>query len=249
MSKFEAENKTENKLSQTRSLNVVVVEDHDGLRDVVIEVLRSHGHAAIGLSCAEELDDKAGGAPIDLLIVDLNLPGEDGLSLARRVRAAQPMAGIVIITSRETVEDRVNGYGSGADIYLQKPISMVELMAAINSISRRLCAQAAAYDHTETTSVLVDVEKMLLHGPMGKGALTSSETLLLSALARAPGRRLDISDLLAHLAMDPGAQGKSALEVRMVRLRRKLVAVGADKLCLRSNRMQGYQISASLTVY
>lgn len=236
-------------LPQANSLNVVVVEDHDGFRDVITEVLRSHGHAVLGLTCAEEVDDKAGGTPIDLLIVDLNLPGEDGLSLAQRFRAAQPMSGIIIVTSREKVEDRVSAYTSGADIYLQKPVSMVELMAAINSIARRLNAQTALQSQSQPTTVSIDIEKMCLHGPLGDAMLTSAEALLIAALARAPGRRLETTALLGHLHLDPGTYSKSAFEVRMVRLRRKLMDVGADKQCIRSTRMQGYQLSPSLTIY
>lgn len=249
MSTFQEENTAHSNVAAAHALNVVVVEDHDGLREVVVEVLRSQGHAAVGLSCTEELEDKAGGTPIDLLIVDLNLPGEDGLSLVSRVRLAQPMAGIVIISARETVDDRVRGYASGADVYLQKPVSMVELVAAINSISRRLGAQTQARGTTPAAPVQVDIGQMRVHGPLGKSQLSDSEASLLSVLARAPGRRIDTAAQLAHLAMDPGARGKSALEVRVVRLRRKLVAVGADKLCLRSTRMRGYQLSVAINVH
>lgn len=232
---------------QTPRLHVVVVEDHDGLRDVVAEVLGSHGHSVLALSCAEEMEEKSGAAPIDLLIVDLNLPGEDGLSLARRFRLAQPTAGIIMLTARETVQDRVNGYVSGADMYLQKPVSMAELVAAVNSIARRLSAQASAHRLAQAASVFVDVENMLLRGPLGVGNFSSAEGLLLCALAGAPGRRLKTSVLLEHLRMDPNTYSKSAFEVRVVRLRRKLMDVGADKLCIRSTRMQGYQLSAALT--
>lgn len=243
-------------LPQANSLNVVVVEDHDGLRDVITEVLRSHGHAVVGLTCAEEVDDKAGGTPIDLLIVDLNLPGEDGLSLAQRFRAAQPMSGIIIVTARETVEDRVSAYASGADIYLKKPVSMVELMAAVNSVARRLGAQTTnlrqsqsqSLNQTTLSAVSIDIEKMRLHGPLGDATLTSAETVLIAALARAPGRRLETTALLGYLNLDPQTYSKSAFEVRVVRLRRKLIDVGADKQCIRSTRMQGYQLSPSLTI-
>lgn len=239
---------SERNLLPARSLNVVVVEDHDGLRDVITEVLRSHGHAVTGLACAEELDDKAGGMPIDLLIVDLNLPGEDGLSLAQRFRAAQPLSGIIIVTSRDKVEDRVSAYTSGADIYLQKPVSMVELMAAVNSVARRLSAQTTTESQSPPPSVSIDVEKMRLCGPLGEGVLTSAEALLIAALARAPGRRLETAALLGHLKIDPASYSKSAFEVRVVRLRRKLMDVGADKQCIRSTRMQGYQLSPFLTI-
>lgn len=101
-------------------LNILVIEDHDDLRELTVEVLNQQGHHAVGFPGAEELNDVFSG--FDLLIVDLNLPGEDGLSLARRFRLALPDAGIVMVTAREQAADKVRGYESGADIYLTKPV-------------------------------------------------------------------------------------------------------------------------------
>ena len=78
-----------------KSLCIVVAEDHDALREITVEVLRRQGHRAVGITCAEEMDDAVGSMPIDLLIADFHLPGEDGMSLIRRFRAAQPLAGII----------------------------------------------------------------------------------------------------------------------------------------------------------
>ena len=78
-----------------KSLGIVVAEDHDALRELTLDVLRGAGHRAVGIACAEEMDEAIGGMPVDLLIADLHLPGEDGLSLVRRFRAAQPLAGII----------------------------------------------------------------------------------------------------------------------------------------------------------
>ena len=77
-------------------LNVVLVEDHDVLRQLLTQALEEAHHAVVALSCAEELEDVAAGQPVDVFLVDLNLPGEDGLSLTERLRAAYPLAGIII---------------------------------------------------------------------------------------------------------------------------------------------------------
>lgn len=233
---------------QAACLSVVVVEDHDDLREVMVEVIASFGHHVVGLSCAEEMDDAVGGLPIDLLIVDLNLPGEDGLSLARRIRAAQPLVGIIMATSRQHVDDKVNGYNSGADIYLQKPVSTEELMAAINSIARRLLDQGAVPDLVKPVKFSLNREKLFLSGPDGQVGLTDAEMLILSALALAPSQRLENAQLLELLNLEASNYSKSAFEVRMVRLRKKLMSVGADKLCIRSIRLQGYQLGVSLHV-
>ncbi len=122
-------------------LNIIVVEDHDDLREVTVEALRGLGHEARGLACAEALDAALRAAPADLLVLDLNLPGEDGIHLARRVRSARPEIGIIMVTVREQVRSRIEGYASGADLYLTKPTSLEELEAAIGALARRLRAQ------------------------------------------------------------------------------------------------------------
>ena len=233
---------------QAACLSVVVVEDHDDLREVVVDVIASHGHHVVGLGCAEDMEDAVGALPIDILVVDLNLPGEDGLSLARRFRAAQPLAGVIICSARHTVEDKVKGYNSGADVYLQKPVASEELMAAINSISRRLLNQAPAVSLAKPKHFSIETEKMLLAGPLGKVSLTDAETLLLTALAHAPSQRLETKQLLVLLNLEDSSHSKSAFEVRMVRLRKKMISVGADKLCIRAIRLQGYQLSTLLKI-
>lgn len=234
--------------AQAACLSVVVVEDHDDLRDMVVDVIASHGHHVVGLGCAEDMEDTVGALPIDILVVDLNLPGEDGLSLARRFRTAQPLSGVIIMSARHSVDDKVLGYNSGADVYLQKPVSTDELIAAINSISRRLLSQASAVNQVKPKHLSIDTEKMLLSGPLGKVSLTDAETILLTALAHAPGQRLEIKQLLVLLNLDDSSFSKSAFEVRMVRLRKKMVSAGADKLCIRSIRLQGYQLSTVLKI-
>ena len=116
-------------------LSIVLVEDNDDLRELTADALRAEGHRVTALSCAEELEDKAGGAAADLFLIDLNLPGEDGFSLARRIRQVQPLVGILIVSARSELQDKVQGYDCGADAYLPKPVPFEELRAAINSFA------------------------------------------------------------------------------------------------------------------
>ena len=108
-------------MSPSPSLNIVLVEDHDLLRTVTQSVLTQAGHNVLALSCAEEVDEALSGMSPDLYILDLNLPGEDGISLARRIRHSHPRVGIIMTTVRSEIADRLDGYESGADIYLPKP--------------------------------------------------------------------------------------------------------------------------------
>jgi DNA-binding response OmpR family regulator len=236
-------------LNKAACLSVVVVEARDDVRDKVVEVIEKHGHHVVGLGCAEEMDDAVGILQIDLLIVDLNLPGENGFSLARRFRVSQPLAGIIIYSENHSVADKVKSYDSGADIFLQKPVSSEELMASIKSIARRLLNQGPIADPVKPKKFFIELEKLLLTGPLGQVSLTDTEGLLLSSLARAPSQRLEISQLLAILKLDTRSYSKAAFEVRMVRLRKKLMSVGATKLCIRSIRLHGYQLGTALQVY
>ena len=227
-------------------LAIVVVEDHDALREVTVEVLRSQGHKAVGIALAEEMEDAVGAMAIDLLITDLQLTGEDGMSLIRRFRAAQPLAGIILVTARTELEIKVQGYKEGADLYLPKPVATEELLAAVNSISRRLNSQAEASQAANHQVFRYDPALRWVSGPLGRTELSDRESLILNALARAPGQRLDMAQLQRLLEVDDGAFNKAAFEVRMVRLRKKLVGVGAERSCLRSIHKVGYQLGLTL---
>ena len=240
---------TSNTRSQTAGLSVVVVEENNEIREFIAKAIASHGHDVVGLGCVEEIKISASDRPINLLIVDMHLPNEDGLGLVRRFRTAQPLSGVIILSARHSIDDKVKGYNCGADIVLQKPVSREELIAAINSIARRLLNQGTAAELAKPNQFSIDIEKLLLSGPLGKVGLTDTETLLISALSRAPGQRLETKQLMGILNLETSSYSKSAFEVRVVRLRKKLIAVGADKLCIRSIRMQGYQLSTLLKIH
>jgi DNA-binding response OmpR family regulator len=221
-------------------LNVVVVEDNEDLREAVVEVLRAQGYKVLGLSCAEELGDEGARAKIDLLIVDLNLPGEDGVSLSRRLRRVQPGLCILMMTARDTVRDKVSGYEAGADLYLTKPVSIEELCAAVQSIERRLENQQKLPDHQAV--LLIQVAGLQAQGPGGCVELTSMEVALLCALARAPDQRLAYWQLLEIMMTDLERASQANLAVRMTRLRKKLCDAGFDGATLQVIRHEGYQL-------
>ncbi len=230
-------------------LNIVVVEDHDDLRDSLVELLQSKDHQVVGLSCAEEVDDALSTDPVDLLIVDLNLPGEDGFSLSRRFRSAHPQAGIIMVTARHKIADKVQGYESGADIYLPKPVDPHELLAAVTAVSRKLPAKAVMNAAEAIQALTVRVMTLKVEGPMGVEKLTDGDVAVITALARAPSQRLALWQLMQTLGLSLDDASKSSLEVRIVRLRKKLMAVGADKNCISNIRNVGYQLCVPIEIY
>jgi DNA-binding response OmpR family regulator len=224
-------------------LSIVLVEDNDDLRELTADALRAEGHQVVALSCAEELEDQARGAAADVFLIDLGLPGEDGFSLARRIRQVQPLVGIIIVSARADLQDKVEGYDSGADWYLPKPVPMPELAAALNSFARRRQAQQI---ETVSPSGGLCLRQCELQGPQGQVRLTPSEETLLTAFARAPSGRLENWQLLELTGMDSADVSKTGLEVRITRLRKKLSQAGAPDPCLESIRGIGYRLHAPI---
>ncbi len=229
------------------SLNIIVVEDHDALRDITVEALRSQGHQVVGVESAEALDRVDADSTTDLMVIDLNLPGEDGISLSRRLRAARPDMGIVMVTARTLSADRARGYDSGADLYLTKPASIEELGAAVNALGRRLRRPANDAAGTETSLVL-DRVALSLRGPGETVGLGTQEAAVLVALSEAPERRLGYSELMELLGKAPLEYRKASLEVQMARLRKKLVQAGAGTQPIKAVRHFGYQLCARLVL-
>ena len=219
-------------------MNIVVVEDNDDLRETVVELLQAQGHRVQGLRCAEDLGDEGGRTTIDLLLVDLNLPGEDGLSLALRMRRAQPSLRILMMTARHLITDKVRGYASGADIYLTKPINLEELTAAVMALARQLNpAQASTGPRLEVLTF-----SLRALGPNGAVALNASELMVLRALVRSPDQRLAHWQLLEIMALSATDANQAKLAVRMSRLRKKLDSLGFSGPTLQVIRQEGYQL-------
>jgi DNA-binding response OmpR family regulator len=227
----------------SKPLNIMVVEDHDALRDVTVEALSERGHNVRGIDCAEALPDEPGLFPIDLLVIDLNLPGEDGISLAGRIRAAQPDIGIIMVTARNQVRDRMAGYDGGADIYLTKPTSADDLCAAVRALTRRIRPSAEV-----SSAFLLSLNTQVLQGPLAKVSLTGQEVALLAAFTRAKDQQLETWQLIALTVKAATESSKKALEVQIVRLRKKLLQVGAAEPSIKSIRGQGYRLLLKLAL-
>ena len=226
-------------------LSIVLVEDNDDLRELTADALRAEGHRVVALSCAEELEDQSRGEAADVFLIDLNLPGEDGFSLSRRLRQAHPLVGIIIISARSDLQDKVVGYDSGADWYLPKPVPFAELSAALKSFARRHQAQRI---ETVTPAGTLRLQQRELHGPAGPVRLTASEETLLTAFARAPSGRLENWQLLELFGLDTADNSKASLEIRITRLRKKLIQAGAQGHSLESIRNVGYQLHVPVQV-
>jgi DNA-binding response OmpR family regulator len=220
------------------ALKVLVVEDNDALREATLAFLQNEGHYVRGVAQAEEIDELPGGFVPDVYVIDLNLPDEDGLSLTRRLRAAHPNVGIVITTARTQIGEKVLGYDSGADLYLSKPVHPRELMAGISALGKRVRTIGL-----QTKAMVLDLKRMVLIGPETQVEITASDALVLSALARAPGHKLErwqIAEIVR--GTDTDTPSAATLEMRISRLRKKLAAVGAPAPHIKAVHKVGYTL-------
>ncbi len=224
------------------TLDIVVVEDHDLVREELVAFLQRPGWQVRGVDCAEALDAALRQRPADVLVVDLNLPGEDGLSICQRLRRALPELGLVLLTARILPKDKTAGYQSGADVYLTKPANVDELEAAISNLARRLRQRVGAGPQ-------LDLTRLTLGTPAAEVNLTLLESRLLYELTMAPGRQLSTEMLLRRL--DPGGnqpQLRNNLPVTVSRLRNKITAGLGVSDIIKAIRGFGYQLNLSLTV-
>lgn len=225
-------------------LRILVVEDHEGLRETTVEYLETQGHAVQGFDCAEELDECEELSHTDIVLIDVGLPGEDGFSLARRLRAAQPGLGIIMLTARNQEEDKVVGYDNGADLYLTKPFSPRTLQAAILALSRRLHPDELI--NASEAVLRLDPATLQLQGPLTTVDLSESECGVLAGLARANGHHLESWQLIELTGKDLDTYSKASLEVLIVRLRKKLLSAGAPEHAIKAMRGRGYRLSIPL---
>ena len=220
-------------------LNILVVEDNHDLRETTVQVLCDQGHKATGVACAEDLPEPCAG--FDLMLIDLNLPGEDGLTLAARMRRLYPGMGLIMVTARRLPEDRRRGYDTGADIYLSKPVSFEELTAAVAALGRRLRPEAGP------AQMRLNRQALMLQGLSGQRVrLSPHEATLLGALSAARDQRLAQWELIEMLRKDSAVDPKGALELQIVRLRKKLQQAGALEPSVQAIRGWGYQLCVDI---
>jgi DNA-binding response OmpR family regulator len=227
------------------NLCITVVEDNESLCAVTVELLAQQGHRVKGVHSAEALCDEASDGMLDVLLVDLNLPGEDGISLIGRYRQIYPGLKVVVLSSRDGLQDRLACYQAGADTFLAKPTHPDELLAVIGSLTRsREAAQAAAAseDHDTPSTLRLDMKRLALEGPCATVDIGAAAANILAALARAPGQRLAQWQIVETLGQQAGQYSAAALGVRMVRLRQLIKEAGHEGASIRSVRSEGYQL-------
>ena len=204
-------------------LVVALVEDDRLLREEIAEHLMAHDFVVHAVSSAAAYDDLAARIALDLFVIDWNLPGESGLNLSRRLREAIPGAGIVLMTARVALHDRLTGYRQGgADVYLTKPVAPDELVAVLLSLGRRVKPADSGLGWA------LNLRDRPLQGPQPKPKLrlTAGKDLLM-ALVQARDNTMESGALCDLYVADDSddLMSKHTLEELVARLRKKFRAV------------------------
>lgn len=223
---------------------ILIVDDEPDVREVLEEYLTCHGYTALCADGAAAARTLAAERAIDLALVDIHLPGEDGLSLARHLRERYAALAIIMLTSAATVIDRVVGLEVGADDYVPKPFDPRELVARVRSVLRRTAAAHRAELGAERVRIgrcVLDVPAHRLTDENGAEVTMSPlEFDLLKALTQHPNRPLSrerILNLQSRRDWDPFDR---SVDLRVMRLRKKIEPDPERPRFIRTVRNEGY---------
>jgi two-component system phosphate regulon response regulator OmpR len=238
----------EHRRTERRSVNpkatILIVDDEPEVRAVLEEYFVAHGYAALGAESAGAARAMAAEHPIDLALVDVHMPGEDGLSLARHLRERYARMAIVMLTSAGTVVDRIVGLEMGADDYVPKPFDPRELVARVKSVLRRTSSASRADLGAARVRIGRCVLDLTAHRLTdekgGEVSMSPLEYDLLKALAEHPNRALSrehILNLNRERDWDPFDR---SVDLRIMRLRKKIEPDPEHPRFIRTIRNEGY---------
>ena len=221
-------------------MRILVIEDDTRLaRQITRELQRANHEAAAVIDGAEGLNAALADPP-DLILLDLNLPGMNGLSVLAALREAHSTARILILTALDAVSDRVKGLKAGADDYLGKPFSMNELMARIEALGRR-AATPTATDLLKVADLQMDVQHRHVSRAGTAIPLSPREFDVLQVLMQEPGRVFSRTELCERIWQREHEYDTRTVEIFITRLRKK-IDTGFSPSLIQTLRYVGYTI-------
>jgi two-component system, OmpR family, response regulator len=229
---------------------ILMVDDDPGIRDVVSDFLGQHGYRVDTAADAREMERALERGPVDLIVLDVMLPGEDGLTICRRLTQGEGAPPIIMLSAMGGDTDRIVGLEIGADDYLAKPCNPRELLARVRAVLRRAEQRAAGPGvgaGCEFAGWRLDMVRRELRSPAGVVVnLSSGEFSLLRAFVERPQRVLT-RDQLLEFARGPDSDAfDRAIDVQISRLRRKLDDGAASQDLIRTVRNEGYMFAAKV---
>ncbi|HEU4689304.1 MAG TPA: response regulator transcription factor [Vicinamibacterales bacterium] len=223
-------------------MRILLVEDESDAAAVLAKGLREHAHAVDIASDGYHALDLAATNDYDLIVLDLLLPGIDGLEVCRRLRSEGSTTPILMLTARGEPDQRVEGLDVGADDYLPKPYHFPELLARVRALLRRGPALASALLRVEDLTIDTRAQQVRRAGRVIQ--LTTKEYALLEYLARRQGEVVGRADIAEHVWDDSFDPLSNLIEVYIQRLRRKIDDGESPKL-IHTRRGAGYCLAAA----
>ena len=225
--------------------HILVVDDDERIRGLLKKFLSRHDYWVTTARDAAHARKLLDGLEFDLLVVDVMMPGEDGISLTRDLsdRISTP---ILLLTAKGEAEDRITGLEAGADDYLPKPFEPRELLLRINAILRRVPKADTSNDPPKTLHMGA-IRYDMTRGEMWNGSdmirLTATESALMRIFSAKPNEPISRSQLVRDLGRDDGQAQERAVDVQITRLRRKLEADPKTPRYLQTVRGAGYMLA------
>ena len=218
--------------------HLLVVDDDQPIRDLLSRYLVDHGYRVTTASSAAEARSRLEGMTFDLLVLDVMMPGESGLDLARSIRNGSPVP-ILMLTARAETDDRIAGLETGVDDYVTKPFDPRELLLRINSVLRRTSTPLQpAIETVRFGDFSFHLESGELTCEGKQVRITDRECFMMRVLAAKPGETVARQALVA-----PGTEANErAVDVQINRLRRKIEKNPANPAYLRTVRGGGYRL-------
>ncbi len=218
--------------------HILVVDDDRRLRELLGRYMSENGFRVTVATDAGNARAKLKSMAFDLLILDVMMPGEDGMALTKSLRKSSDVP-ILLLTAMAEPDDRIAGLESGADDYLTKPFEPRELLLRIRTILRRTPPPAAAPKQIRLGVLHFDLDREALFAGAAPVPLTSAEARLLKALASKPGETLSREALIAAAGIEATSR---VVDVQVTRLRRKIEPNPKTPLYLQTVRGKGYAL-------
>ncbi|MDO6727164.1 MAG: response regulator [Cognatishimia sp.] len=225
--------------------HLLIVDDDERIRGLLQKFLMRNGFLVTAARDAAHARRILSGLDFDMVVLDVMMPGEDGVSLTRTIRETSTTP-IMLLTAKGETEDRIEGLEAGADDYLSKPFEPKELLLRINAILRRMPENTDA-DATPKVLKLGPNRYDIERGEMWRGEdlvrLTATENQLMKLFAATPGEPISRSKLVEDLGRDHGQAQERAVDVQITRLRRKIETDPKQPRYLQTVRGAGYMLA------
>lgn len=230
---------------------VLVIEDDTAIRRGLVDALQYAGYAVLEAADGRNGATLAIEATIDLVLLDVMLPGRDGFSILDDLRRARPTLPVIMVTARGGEEDRVRGLVSGADDYVIKPFSARELLARVEAVLRRSPERPSDVRSLRLGNTIVRLDRgEIVEGGAARATLSQRECGILRYLAANAGRAIARDELLHRVwGIDPRGVETRTVDMHVARLRDKLAVSGGDEdEFIQTVRGKGYMLASAVEV-